>query len=87
MPAVPTSPGRPTQRRRWTTKRRAPLTRAERKGARSARVRRRRRIVAGVGGALVVLVLAFVLWYELEAHALGPLGPQVVVTVHEGEGI
>ena len=34
-----------------------------------------------VGGALLVLVLAFVLWYELEAHALGPEGRQVVVTV------
>ena len=31
------------------------------------------------------VVLAFVLWYELESHALGPAGPQVVVTVHEGE--
>ena len=34
---------------------------------------------------LVVIVLAFVLWYELESHALGPPGPQVVVTVHQGE--
>ena len=56
-----------------------------RRAARSARVRRRRRILAAVGGGLLVLVLAFVLWYELESHALGPEGPQVVVTVHEGE--
>ena len=48
-------------------------------------MRRRRRILAGIGGGLLVLVLAFVLWYELEAHALGPAGPQVVVTVHQGE--
>ena len=48
-------------------------------------MRRRRRILLGIGGALVVIVLAFVLWYELESHALGPAGPQVVVTVHEGE--
>ena len=48
-------------------------------------MRRRRRVVATVGGALLVLVLAFALWYELESHALGPPGPQVVVTVHEGE--
>ena len=34
---------------------------------------------------LLVIVLAFVLWYELESHALGPPGPQVVVTVHQGE--
>jgi len=60
-------------------------TRTERRAARSARVRHRRRVVATVGGALLVLVLAFALWYELESHALGPPGPQVVVTVHEGE--
>ncbi len=46
---------------------------------------RRRRVLASVGGGLLVLVLAFVLWYELESHALGPEGPQVIVTVHEGE--
>jgi UPF0755 protein len=62
-----------------------PLTRTARRTARSTRVRRRRRIIFGVGGVLVVLVLAFVLWYELEAHALGAPGPQVVVTVHQGE--
>ena len=60
-------------------------SRTERRAARSARVRRRRRVLFGIGGALLVIVLAFVLWYELEAHALGPPGPQVVVTVHEGE--
>jgi peptidoglycan lytic transglycosylase G len=60
-------------------------TRAERRAARAARIRRRRRILLGVAGAVVVVVLAFVAWYELESHALGPEGPQVVVTVHEGE--
>jgi len=62
-------------------------TRTQRKAARTARVRRRRRVVAAVGGALLVVVLAFTLWYELESHALGPEGPQVVVTVHEGESM
>ena len=60
-------------------------TRAERRAARAARVRRRRRVVAAISGALLVVVLAFLLWYELESHALGPEGPQVVVTVHQGE--
>ncbi len=60
-------------------------TRAHRRAARAARVRRRRRIVLGVGGALVVIVLAFTLWYELESHALGKQGPQVIVMVHQGE--
>jgi UPF0755 protein len=60
-------------------------TAGSRRAARSAQRRRRRRIVVGVAGGLVVIVLAFVLWYELEAHALGPEGPQVVVTVNQGE--
>ena len=50
-----------------------------------ARARRNRRIVAIVGGALLVLVLGFTLWYQLESHALGPEGKQVVVTVGQGE--
>jgi len=62
-----------------------PESRVGRRSARSARVRRRRRILLGIGGALLVIVLAFVLWYELESHALGPPGPQVVVTVQQGE--
>ncbi len=60
-------------------------SRTTRRAARSARVRRRRRILFGIGGGLLVIILAFVLWYELEAHALGSPGPQVVVTVHQGE--
>jgi UPF0755 protein len=60
-------------------------SRTARRAARSARVRRRRRILVGIGGGLLVIILAFVLWYELEAHALGSPGPQVVVTVHQGE--
>ena len=60
-------------------------SRTARRAARSARVHRRRRVLLGIGGGLLFLILAFVLWYELEAHALGPPGPQVVVTVHQGE--
>src|SRR5580704_4290578 len=60
-------------------------TRSERRAAHAAVVRRRRRVLAVVAGGLLVLVLAFALWYELESHAFGPEGPQVVVTVHEGE--
>jgi UPF0755 protein len=43
--------------------------------------------VGALGGGLVVVVLALALWYELESHALGPEGRQVVVTIHEGEGL
>jgi UPF0755 protein len=60
---------------------------APRSARRSVGVRRRRRLVGVVGAGLVVLVLALVTWYELEAHALGPQGRQVVVTIHEGEGL
>jgi UPF0755 protein len=63
----------------------SPRVRSERRGDRAARVRRRRRIVAVVGGSVLVLILTFTLWYELEANALGPPGKQVVVTVEEGE--
>jgi UPF0755 protein len=59
--------------------------RIERRARRHAQVRRRRRIVAIVGGALFVIILAFTLWYELESNALGPRGKQVVVTVKQGE--
>ncbi|HVB92281.1 MAG TPA: endolytic transglycosylase MltG [Acidimicrobiales bacterium] len=48
---------------------------------------RRRRMAWLVGGGLVVLLMAFVLWYELESHALGPAGPQVVITIHDGETV
>jgi UPF0755 protein len=59
--------------------------RVERRARREAQFRRRRRIVALVAGAVLVVVLGFVLWYELESHALGPPGKQVVVTVKPGE--
>ena len=62
-----------------------PQSRGARKAARTARVRKRRRVLLSIGGALVVIVLGFVLWYELEAHAIGAPGPQVVVTVQQGE--
>jgi UPF0755 protein len=61
-------------------------SRAARRAARAERARRRRRILLSVVGGLLVLVLAFTLWYELESHALGPEGKQVVITVREGEG-
>ena len=60
-------------------------SRAQRRAVRSARVRRRRRIVAWTGAGILAVVALFALWYELESHALGPAGPQVVVTVHPGE--
>ncbi len=60
-------------------------SRAQRRAARSARVHRRRRFVAWTGAGIVVVVALFALWYELESHALGSAGPQVVVTVQPGE--
>jgi UPF0755 protein len=62
-----------------------PEERHERRARRHAQVRRRRRIVGLVGGAVLVVILGFALWYELESHALGPPGKQVVVTVKPGE--
>jgi UPF0755 protein len=48
---------------------------------------RRRRILTGIGGAVLVIVLAFVFWYELQSHALGPAGRRVVVQVKAGESM
>jgi UPF0755 protein len=62
-----------------------PEKRHERRARRQAQVRRQRRLVALVGAALLVVVLGFVLWYELESNALGPPGKQVIVTVKPGE--
>ena len=59
--------------------------RASRRAARAARVRRRRRIVAIVSAGLLVVILGFTLWYELESAALGPEGPRVIVTVKQGQ--
>ena len=49
-------------------------SRAQRRAARSARVRRRRRIVAWTGAGILAIVAFFALWYELESHALGSAG-------------
>ncbi len=58
--------------------------RLDRRQRREAHVRRRRRIVALVAGAALVVVLGFTLWYQLESNALGPPGKQVIITVKPG---
>ena len=62
-----------------------PPDRASRRATRAARVRRRRRIVGLAGAGLLVVILGFTLWYELESAALGPEGPRVIVTVKPGQ--
>jgi UPF0755 protein len=47
----------------------------------------RRRIIAGIGGIILVVVLAFVFWYEVNSHALGPAGRREVVHVTSGESL
>ena len=64
-----------------------PATREERRRQRARIRHRHRRLIGIVGGAVVVLVLAFVLWYELESHAIGSEGPRVVVQVSSGESV
>jgi UPF0755 protein len=58
--------------------------------SRASRPRRRRmnrwvRLAISIIAAGIFLVLAGVLWYELESHALGPPGRQEVVVVQRGE--
>jgi len=48
---------------------------------------RRRRILTLIGGVVLVVVLAFVFWYELESHALGPEGRPEIVQVTPGESM
>jgi UPF0755 protein len=48
---------------------------------------RRRRILALIGSVVLVVVLAFVFWYELESHALGPEGRREIVQVTPGESM
>jgi UPF0755 protein len=48
---------------------------------------RRRRILTAIGGIVVVIVLAFAFWYELESHALGPEGTREIVQVTTGESM
>ena len=48
---------------------------------------RRRRLLTLIGGAVLVVVLVFAFWYELESHALGPAGRREVVQVTTGESL
>jgi UPF0755 protein len=63
---------------------------AEAPPPRALRPRRRRinrwgRLLLTLAAVVVIVVLAAVAWYELESHALGPAGRQVVVTVKQNE--
>ncbi|HLN16716.1 MAG TPA: endolytic transglycosylase MltG [Acidimicrobiales bacterium] len=58
---------------------------AARREAKRAARRRRRRITLGVLGGIVLLVIGFVAWYELESHPTGAIGPPVQVQVAKGE--
>jgi UPF0755 protein len=61
--------------------------RASRRHQRTASVRRRRHVVLGALGLIVVLVLAALTWYELESHALGPAGRAEIVQIKSGESV
>ena len=67
-----------------------PESRADRRRQGSDRVRRRRRtvaVVAGLLGLVVVVILGFVLWFELESHALGSAGKAEIVQISSGESV
>jgi UPF0755 protein len=65
-----------------------PGSRAERRRRGSHRVRRRRRaVVRGILGAIVVIVLGVVFWFELQSHALGPPGKAEIVPISSGETV
>ncbi len=56
---------------------------------RNRRVRRhrRRRLFAIIGSALVLIIVAFGLWYELESHGSGTAGPREVINVQSGDSV
>ena len=65
-----------------------PGSRADRRRRGSHRVRRRRRTVLwGILGAIVVIVLGFVFWFELQSHALGSAGKAEIVQISSGETV
>jgi UPF0755 protein len=68
---APTDPGSPRSRHARQT----------------PRTYRRRRVVASIAGAVVFIILAAVLWYELESHALGPAGRREIISVKSGESV
>jgi UPF0755 protein len=63
----------------------APEQMAARGTRRRVRRRRRRRVVVLTLGAVLLLVIGFVAWYELEANPIGGQGSPVVVTVSPNE--
>jgi UPF0755 protein len=54
---------------------------------RHVRRSRRRRLIAGAVGLVVLVALVFVLWYELQSHALGQAGKREIVEVQSGESV
>jgi UPF0755 protein len=63
----------------------APEPAAARGTRRRVRQRRRRRVVVLTVGAVLLLLIGFVAWYELEANPLGAQGAAVVLTVSPNE--
>ncbi len=43
--------------------------------------------MALIGGAVVLIVVAFGLWYEVESHGSGTAGPREVINVESGESV
>ena len=55
---------------------------------RNRRVRhRRRRVVALIAGAVVLIIVAFGLWYEVESHGSGSAGPREIIDVQSGDSV
>jgi UPF0755 protein len=44
-------------------------------------------VLALITSVVVLIVLAFVAWYEVESHASGPLGKREVIEVQSGESV
>jgi UPF0755 protein len=49
--------------------------------------RKPRRLLLSIVGALVLIVVAFVAWYEVEIHSSGPLGSREVIEIQSGDSV
>ncbi len=63
-----------------------PATAGRARHRRPTRHRTRRRVLLGLAAAVVLVVVAAVAWYLIEANPLGGPGKKVVVKVTQGEG-
>jgi UPF0755 protein len=49
--------------------------------------RKRRRLLLSIAGAVVLIAVVFVAWYEVQVHSSGPLGRREVIEIQSGDSV